>query len=67
LWLWNFSESELGGLVEFLNDDLVTKIDALITDVNTWASNQLLNLLLGLAAEGALKEIAGFANTRGHG
>jgi hypothetical protein len=67
LWLWNFGETELSCLVELFNDDLVTEIDALVTDVYAGTRNEFLYLLLGLATEGALEEIAGFANSRGHG
>ena len=67
MWLWNFSETKLSCLVELFNDDLIAKVDALIADVYAWTGNQFLNLLLGLAAEGTLQQIACFANSRGHG
>ena len=49
------------------NDLLVAEIDALVAYVNAGTCNQLLNLLLRLAAEGAFEKVAGLANTRGHG
>src|SRR5262245_63424400 len=48
---------ELGGLGQFLFDDLVAEIDALVTDVDTGASDELLDLLLALSAERALQEV----------
>jgi hypothetical protein len=36
-------------------DDLVAQVDAFVADVDTWSCNQLLDLLLGLAAKGALQ------------
>src|SRR5207248_10935488 len=50
-------ELQLGGLGELLLDDLVAEIDALVTDVDTWTGDELLDLLLGLAAEGTLQEV----------
>src|SRR5258707_3594445 len=47
---------ELGGLGELFLDDLVAEIDALIADVYARASYELLDLLLALAAEGALQQ-----------
>ena len=40
---------------ELLVDDLVTEIDALVADVDPGTGDQLLDLALGLAAEGAEK------------
>ena len=67
MWLWDFGEPELRGLVELFDNNFVTEIDALVADVNARSSDQLLNLLLRLATEGTFKKIAGFANSRGHG
>jgi len=38
---------------QLLVDDLVTEIDALVADVDAGAGDELLDLALGLAAEGA--------------
>ena len=51
-------ELQLGGLGQFFFDDLVAEIDALVADVDTWTGDQLLDLLLRLAAEGALEQVA---------
>src|SRR5215211_572355 len=48
-------ELEGRGRGELLVDDLVTEIDALIADVDTWPGDQLLDLALGLPAEAAEK------------
>ena len=45
----------LAGLGQLLFDDLVAEVDALVADVDTWARDELLDLLLRLAAEGALQ------------
>src|SRR6266542_203859 len=50
-------ELQLGGFGELLLDDLVAEIDAFVADVDAGAGDQLLDLLLGLPAEGALEEI----------
>ena len=44
-------------LTQLLFDDLVAKLNALIADVDRWSSNQFANLLLALAAEGALQQV----------
>ena len=59
-------EAELGGLGELLLDDLVAEIDALVADVDAGAGDQLLDLLLRLAAERALQQIAAVTELR-HG
>src|SRR5439155_15194792 len=50
-------ELQLGGLGELLLDDLVAQVDALVADVHAGAGDQLLHLLLALAAEGALQQV----------
>ena len=42
-------------LGELLLDDLVAQVDALVADVDAGARDELLHLLLRLAAEGALQ------------
>src|SRR5690606_15290822 len=42
-------------VIELLLDDLVAELNALVADVDPGAGDQLLDLLLGLAAEGALE------------
>ena len=54
-------EGELGAFGQLLLDDLVAEIDALVTDVDAGAGDQLLDLLLGLPAERALEELAAFS------
>ena len=56
-------EGELAGLGEFLLDDLVAQVDALVADVDAGASDQLLDLLLALSAERALEQVTGLADT----
>ena len=51
-------EAELGGLGELLLDDLVAEIDALVADVDAGPGDELLDLLLRLAAERALQQLA---------
>ena len=51
-------EADLGPFGELLLDDLVAQLDALIADVDVGASNELLDLLLALAAERALQQVA---------
>ena len=51
-------EADLGRLGEFLLDDVVAEVDALVADVDAGPGDELLDLLLRLAAEGALHEIA---------
>ena len=55
--LGQLGETDLLGGRELLFDDLVTEIDALVTDVNAGPCDQLLDLLLGLAAEAALQQL----------
>src|SRR5206468_72572 len=56
---------DLTGLGELLLDDLVAEVDALVADVDARAGDQLLDLLLALAAERALEEVAALADS-GH-
>ena len=51
-------EAQLTRVGELLFDDLVAEIDALVADVHARAGDQLLDLLLGLAAERALQQLA---------
>src|SRR5690606_33765529 len=50
--------ADLAGLGELFLDDLVAEIDALVADVHTGPCDELLDLLLALAAERALEQIA---------
>src|SRR5581483_7015683 len=59
-------EAEVGGLGELLLDDLVAEVDALVADVDAGPGDQLLDLLLALAAERALEQVAGLADTWCH-
>jgi hypothetical protein len=52
-------EVEGGRGGQLLVDDLVAQIDALIADVDPGASDQLLDLALGLAAEAAQELLVG--------
>ncbi len=51
-------------LAELLLDDLVAEIDALVADVDAGAGDQLLDLPLRLAAEGAEKLFVGICRSR---
>ena len=51
-------ETDLRGLGELLFDDVVAQLDALVADVDAGPGDQLLDLLLRLAAEAALDELA---------
>ena len=57
-------EAQLGGLGELLLDDLVAEVDALVADVDPGTGDQLLDLLLRLAAEGALQQLAPVSELR---
>jgi len=53
-----------GGLLgHALFDDLVAQLDALVADVHTRASDELLHLLLALAAEGALEQVGALTDS----
>src|SRR5690606_8982775 len=56
--LRQFVEAQVGRLGELLFDDLVAEVDALIADVDPGPCDQLLDLLLRLAAERALQKLA---------
>jgi hypothetical protein len=58
LRLGQLDETELAGLGQLLLDDLVAEVDALVADVHTGPGDELLDLLLALAAEGALEQIS---------
>ena len=51
-------EAQLGGLGQLLLDDLVAEVDALVADVDAGTGDELLDLLLRLAAERALEKLA---------
>src|SRR5690606_28717518 len=51
-------QAELAALGELLLDDLVAAVDALVADVDPRAGDELLDLLLRLAAERALEQVA---------
>src|SRR3981189_836001 len=51
---------------ELLFDDLVAQIYAFIADVDSWARNELFDLLLTLATERALQQVTAVSNAR-HG
>jgi hypothetical protein len=57
-------EAELGRFSELFLDDLVAEIDALVADVDTGASDQLLDLLLALSTERTLEQVATVTYTR---
>ena len=59
-------EAQLGGLGQLLLDDLVAEVDALVADVDAGAGDELLDLLLRLAAERALQQLAPVSELR-HG
>ena len=65
--LGEFAKAGFRGLAELLLDDLVAEVDALVTDIDARAGDELLDLLLALATEGALEEIAAFAYSRHEG
>jgi hypothetical protein len=46
---------DLARLGQLFLDDLVAQVDALIADVDTWAGDELLYLLLGFSTEGTLE------------
>ncbi len=58
-WRRQLVESELGGVSQFLFDDLVAQVDAFVADVDAGTGDQLLDLFLRLATERALQQLAG--------
>jgi hypothetical protein len=56
--LGQLGEADVGALVQLLLDDLVTEIDALVTDIYAGSGDELLHLLLALSAERALQQVA---------
>src|SRR3712207_8442680 len=57
-------ETLFRSLGELLFDDLVAQVDALVADVHAGARDELLDLLLRLAAEGALQQVTAVADPR---
>ena len=64
--LGQFVEFDVVGVGEFLFDDLVAQVDALVADVDAGARNELLDLLLALSAERALQQVTAVSDAR-HG
>ncbi len=62
--LGEFLKRKLGGVGEFLGDDVVAQLDALVADVDTWPGDEFLHLLLRLAAEAALHQVAPVSELR---
>ena len=48
----------LGAVLELLADDVVAELDALVADEDGRAGDELADLVLALAAEGAVEELA---------
>ena len=61
-WLWKFTKAKFNGFTEFFLNDLITQVDAFITDIDARASDQLFDLLLALSAERTLEQISALAN-----
>jgi hypothetical protein len=57
------SSAELARLGELLLDDLVAQVDALVADVDAGTGDELLDLLLALAAEGTLQQVTRLSDT----
>src|SRR5690606_4959059 len=55
-------EPDLVGLGQLLFDDLVAELDAFVADVDPGSRYELLDLLLGFPAEGALQQVAAVAD-----
>ena len=53
----------VAGLGQALLDDLVAQLDALVADVHAGPRNELLDLLLALAAEGALEQVGALTDS----
>src|SRR6185369_15460468 len=56
-------ELQVAGLAELFLDDLVAHVDALVADVDPRARDELLDLLLALAAERALEQVTALADS----
>src|SRR3712207_4660140 len=54
---------QVRGLRELFLDDLVAEVDALVADVDPGASDELLDLLLALAAERALEQVTALTDS----
>ena len=63
-WLGELVEVEVGRLGQFLFDDFVAEVDALIADIDTRTGDELLDLLLRLAAERAFQQLAAVTELR---
>src|SRR5690242_9487459 len=50
------------GVGQFLFDDFVAKVYTFIADIDAWARNELLDLLLTLPAERALQQVTAVSN-----
>ncbi len=64
--LGQFVEFYVVGVGEFLFDDLVAEVNALVADIYAGARNELFDLLLTLPAERALQQVTAVSDTR-HG
>ncbi|CAB4618073.1 unannotated protein [freshwater metagenome] len=62
--LRQFSGFALNNFTELFVNDFVAQVNALIADVNAWASDQFLDLLLALSAERTLEQIGCLSNAR---
>jgi hypothetical protein len=51
---WKFIEDEFRAITKFVCNDVVAEVNALVANIDTWPSDELLNLLLTLRAETAL-------------
>ena len=61
-WLQQISQAGVRALAELFLDDLVAQVDALVADVDTGASDELLDLFLALPAERALEQVTTVAD-----
>jgi hypothetical protein len=55
--LGQLTASHRGFVLHFLPDDIVTQFNAFIADEHVWAGDELPNLMLTLATEGAVQEL----------
>jgi len=63
-WFGQILELEVGRFGEFLFDDLIAEIDALIADVDAGPGDQFLDLLLRLAAERTFEKVTAVPELR---